>query len=473
MPAIVKRKRNAPNSQKNTIQKFGKITKSQPAQAALIKQLELQQDVKTAIVHNSKEQKRKADIFEEDSLLQEVHLPKLPMTPRKKARHIKSNVAETPTKGARTLFQAFSITASEPTCDNIQLETPPPSQHSDRVEEMPKELKQMIDLHSCFLTALSLHYAHNGKMAPADLRNLCPNVARAWRVRKVEQKDIQRLLPLENKAGVQNAFQLTDYGHGKICVELVGGNDQHKAIDEKALNAQFADNLQTAWTDTFALITTKPSVSDFLSALPLADFKTISSISRIAASLSKGQQRLTEMKAGAIKAQERASSVTLGSTAMQNGCKPKSKDPFERSTDLKSRIFAKQQQNAGLPTPLTPEQMAHRSALMRLAEIAPVLESLALGRQKHRNDDAGDDPFKRVASHVSFTLPTLIQNMQMSLRNPIDKGEGGKCVRLLAEMAPEWIGIKEIGSVTGVTVGSLGVGRANLARRIEDALSKI
>lgn len=63
-------------------------------------------------------------------------------------------------------------------------------------------------------------------------------------------------------------------------------------------------------------------------------------------------------------------------------------------------------------------------------------------------------------------MPTLVQHLQMSLRNPIGKEEAVKCVRLLAEVVPEWIGVREVGRLVGVTVRGEGVGRDELRRRI-------
>jgi hypothetical protein len=38
--------------------------------------------------------------------------------------------------------------------------------------QLPAELVNLLALHSSFLTALSLHYAHNGVSSPADLRDI-------------------------------------------------------------------------------------------------------------------------------------------------------------------------------------------------------------------------------------------------------------------------------------------------------------
>ena len=103
-----------------------------------------------------------------------------------------------------------------------------------------------------------------------------------------------------------------------------------------------------------------------------------------------------------------------------------------------------------------------------------MLESLALGAQRHCNDDAdaaGSQPAS--SRHVSFTMPTLVQNLQMSLRNPVAREEAVRCVWLLAELVPEWVGVREVGRLVGVTVRGTGVGRMEVGRRVETALGRV
>ena len=73
---------------------------------------------------------------------------------------------------------------------------------------------------------------------------------------------------------------------------------------------------------------------------------------------------------------------------------------------------------------------------------------------------------------MSFTLPTLVQNLQMSLRNPIGKEEAVRCVRLLAEVAPDWISVRDVGTMVGVTVRGEGVDRREMGRRIRGMMAK-
>jgi hypothetical protein len=56
-------------------------------------------------------------------------------------------------------------------------------------------------------------------------------------------------------------------------------------------------------------------------------------------------------------------------------------------------------------------------------------------------------------SRVSFPLPTLISNIQSSIRSPMAKDEILRCIKLLqTEIAPGYISLVTFGSITGVVV---------------------
>lgn len=86
----------------------------------------------------------------------------------------------------------------------------------------------------------------------------------------------------------------------------------------------------------------------------------------------------------------------------------------------------------------------------------------------------GDTAAREGRKSFTFTMPTVVQNLQMSLRNPISKDEAVRCVRLLAgEVAPEWVSVREVGKVNGVTVRShMGLGREEVLERVRKALEK-
>ena len=62
----------------------------------------------------------------------------------------------------------------------------------------------------------------------------------------------------------------------------------------------------------------------------------------------------------------------------------------------------------------------------------------------------------------------------MSLRNPIGKDEAVRCVRLLAEVTPEWIAVREFGKCVSVTVRRGGAAcREEMARRVRELLESL
>ena len=393
---------------------------------------------------------------------------------------------ETPTKCARSCLESLALASSSPSDPNPSVgetrpETPPSALASAESgsHPLPDELQDLVNLYSSFLTILSLHHAHHGTLAPVDLRNLGPGVERAWKKRRVTLQDVRRILAIgrpEGTGGCERAgpLYLSDYGHGKVCVEIAdhvdSRTDTRRPVDEEHLNTVFLRNLNRRWTCYKTENPADPSPSDFLASVTLSPITPCASLSKIAP-ISKGQRRLEDLKAGAIKAQQKPLSATSANPTVSPSSNPK--QTSARSTDLFSRLKAKQLHQSTLPPPPSPEALARKSALQRLHEITPVLESLAFSSKKHANDDAATTSTKSTAHPVSFTMPTLIQHLQMSLRNPIGKEEAITSIRVLAEVAPEWVGVKEVGRLVGVTIKSAGLQRLELQRKIEGLIETL
>ena len=412
------------------------------------------------------------------------------ITPRK-IRILRSPPQETSTKGARLRLESLTLpTASDSThrlSPTAVLHDRPPCFPASEPEaatvldestELPDELQDLVNLHSSFLTALSLHYAHNGSMTPADLRSLRPGVERAWRKRRVTTEDVRKILAVEQNNDHEGSgpLYLSDYGSGKICVEIADSHHsqrgQRRPINEEALNRIFLQSLNRQWRSHYNPSQNEPACpKTFITTLPLLSITPCASLSKLDPLLSKGQRRLEDLKAGAIKAQQKPLHTTTANSPPLPQQKPKL--PTARSSDLFSRLKAKQLHQSTLPSLPSPTLLARKSALQRLPEIAPVIESLALSSKQHANDDAMAEIFRSKVAHVSFTMPTLVQHLQMSLRNPIGKEEAGRCVRLLAEVAPEWVGIREVGRCVGIVVRGIGIGRGEMGRRVEDMLRKL
>ena len=325
----------------------------------------------------------------------------------------------------------------------------------DASNDLPDALQDLVNLCSSFLTALSLHFAHHGTLAPVDLRPLAPTVERAWGKRKVLTMDIQRILGVlqlkmdtseSNKtAGMADRLHLCNYGGSKICVETRDGTGSGatlgRPLDEDGLNTIFTRNVTQLWIVHLG----KAEKADLIKDLPLAPIKICPSLDKMAPLFAKGQRRLEEFKAmAAARKQENIPPLKSGTAAKQ---RPAAAD---RQKSLLERIRAKQLHQTKLSAPPTPAKLARKSAVERLDEIIPVLDHLSAASKPHRSSAATGS-----ASHqrVSIPLPLLHQQLQNSLANPITKEQSEQCMRILAEeMAPGWIELVRMGLVVAVVV---------------------
>ena len=429
-------------------------------------------------------------------------LPRLPshnLTPKKPARLRSTGpdtATETPTKGARTFLSSLAL--SSPSSQQISSSplpakpnTPPtsptlaeslcPKRRGHQELELPSELQDLIDLHSAFLTALSLHHAHHGSLVPADLRELRPSVERAWGKRRVGAEDVRRVLGLlggeggvrensKRKDEVKYSLMLSDYGKGKICVELRDITKHgRRPINVESLKTQFLDTLERRWQCYVNSIDSSSDPAAFIASLPLASVRPSSSLPKISPLLAKGQRRLTDLKAGAIRSQ-----IANKDTASLRASKPSPRPEAvtSRSSDLLTRILAKQHHQSTLPLPPSPENIARKSSIQRLEEIIPVLDILTTSGSRTQLSDLADSTEEEMdGGKISFTMSTLVQHMQMSLRNPISKDEAKRCVTVLAnEIAPDWVSVRVVGKIVGVMVRKKAIGKEEMAGRLRKAL---
>lgn len=471
--------------------------------------------------------------------------------PRASQRPISETPTDTPTKGASTLLANFELSTPvkplklEPVSDSPSsaVETPltspcsssaPSFKGEKSADDLPQGIRDLISLHSSFLTALSLHYAHNGTASPVDLRTLTPSVAKVWGKRKVTMDDIRRTLGVMQSslsterpapALKSRTFHLSDYGRGKICLEQQESKKQRvkrsnsvipKHLDEKALNALFECELNTRWIEYRCKITpnskSPSSVSFFISQLPLAEITECASLAKVAPLFAKGQRRLEDLKAGAIRAQtasgcfnasanlveadlenarpasiktvstkasfvshrkhsSTSTNATTSSTASDDAkstTTTSSRTPLvsstttpaaapSRATSLLDRILAKQAAAAAAPAGPTPEARARNAALHRCEDIMATLSLLAT--------TAGSST---TSSRVSFPLPSLVRDIQTSSRSPISAEEVRKVIEVLAwDIVPGYVGLVKMGSLEAVVVDrSQAVGGAELRKRL-------
>ncbi|KAI8941134.1 hypothetical protein NX059_002371 [Plenodomus lindquistii] len=345
--------------------------------------------------------------------------------------------------------------------------------------QLPAELVSLLALHSSFLTALSLHYAHNGTSTPADLRDLTASTTLVWRQRKVTVDDVRLLIGIldHGPSGPHNPYYLSDYGRGKICIEIKDESPLMNGMthmNEEALQDMFKEGLDSLWQQwrISQNMATRPiavpkrgrgrpkkadikqtrietfldenAMSDFISQLPLADVTACESLTALAPAQEKGRKRLREFKESVQ--QGRAQKKTRPSLGKEN--EPAiSNQPVQakitefaavRKTNLLDRILAKQEAAKIGPSAPTPAELARKAALQRTPEVLGVLSLLCANRPGMR---------------VSFSTTTMLQQLQGSIRTPISKEEAMKCVEVLAnEVAPGYVSVVNMGTISSVVV---------------------
>jgi hypothetical protein len=337
---------------------------------------------------------------------------------------------------------------------------------SEDVSQCRNELDSLERLCSAFLSALSLHYAHNPASSILDIRTLTPSVTKAWGVRKVILLDIRRLLGLMHAGPSSHQaaeiFRLKDYGLGKVCLELKRPSSKwngpgHHLFDDTELRRKFKENLNDFWNtwNQNGQQTNPTNTNSFIDSLPLEPLITSSTTTKIAALSSKGQRRLEEVltpfnkinlnddtydrPAKRTKANTDSPSI-LGKRSLSfpgtENVPPQS--AADRSQSLLERIKAKESLAATLPAGPTKAERERQAALQRAQEFLQILNSLAVAKG---------------GSRVSFTLPALTTNIQSSIRSPMAKEEILRCIKLLqTEITPGHISLVTFGSITGVVV---------------------
>ncbi|KAL1797853.1 hypothetical protein ACET3X_004459 [Alternaria dauci] len=352
--------------------------------------------------------------------------------------------------------------------------------------QLPAELVNLLALHSSFLTALSLHYAHNGTSTPADLRDLTASTTLVWRQRKVTYDDIRLLIGIldHGPSDNDNPYYLSDYGRGKICIEIKDNSPMMNGMthmNEQGLQDMFKEGLDTLWSQwcTSQMMMARPiavpkrgrgrpkkadikqacmdtflddtSVAKFLSQLPLAQVTTCESLTALAPAQEKGRKRLREFKESvqqgrALKKTRstigKENDLSLGQNQQAQPAQPKITEfAAVRKTNLLDRILAKQEAAKAGPAAPTPAELQRKAALQRTPEVIGVLSLLCANRP---------------GSRVSFSTTTLLQAIQGSIRSPISKEEAMKCVEVLAsEVAPGYVSVVSMGSISSVVINQM------------------
>lgn len=318
----------------------------------------------------------------------------------------------------------------------------------DRAEAgLPQSLQDIVDLHSCLLKALSLHFAHHGATAPAELSTLLASATRLFKKRELAKDDVRRVLALDEISVEESMssspeirfkkgkLRLSQFGAGRprISIEYIGDDSKHSraasTFDEQSLQLSFLQH-----------ITTLHSSSDKFEHLrflngAIENFPLIrcEAPAQETAHRVKAKQRRAEILSTAILAQPKYSELpTPPSTP--DLCSP---ELNSRKSSLLSRIQARQLAKAGTYQP-TASDILRSHALGRLEEVISTL------RMMHKLKSRGGKMTK-----VSFSMEQLDQTIRDSARVPLGGAEVRMCLRIIAEESSSgWVKL-----IKGVGVG--------------------
>ena len=389
------------------------------------------------------------------------HPPKTPARQIKKVEsppHTPGSV-QTPTNGLRGLLDDFFLPSSQKATTEsspIKVDSPTTKSAHDTDEgaastaQWPQELTDLQNMHSSFLTALTLHYAHNGTHTPCDIRQLCPNIARCWGKRAVVLNDIKRILGVLNHAPTKSSqaqenpsktlakLSLSDYGYSKLCIEIrtVGRlGRMAKPLDEVAMNALFTTHLEALWADADTI-----NIAEFMRSLPVEEVRQCASASKMSPLLAKGQRRLEDLRFGMVVKRQVEEDAKQAKIKQEEDDEKENLEGDKMAVDtpvkklsLLERLKLKAEEKKNAPPPLSKEELARRAALGRLEEVVAVLTLLSTGTSVGQ-------------ARVSFTLPTVLGKLKDSFKTPLARSEAETCIRLLSEeVAPEWCRIVKMG----------------------------
>ncbi|KAH6610782.1 hypothetical protein Trco_000802 [Trichoderma cornu-damae] len=321
------------------------------------------------------------------------------------------------------------------------------------------ELVDLIRLHKAFLDTITLQIAHNGTIVPIDVSSITPNISRTWGKRQVTVDDIRTCIAVQTSArdpSVVSPFVVSDYGRGKICVELhPDHNNGAASINEERLCRQFEENLRALCADRArddAADVDVPLAGLPLDQLPCAEIKKMDNGIKANPILNKGHDALSALKGGMLAKQQEKEAKQQATTAMVN--------PDGTKMSLLDRLRHKQLAKANEPLPQSGPELQRRAALNRAVDVAATISMLSLSNPA---------PLPRQA----FTMALISDKLKDSLRVPLSKEEGMVCVRLIAsDIAPEWLNVVTIGGRENVVIqrGSQPVDRV-IQERVQRLLA--
>ena len=257
-------------------------------------------------------------------------------------------------------------------------------------------------------------------------------------------KDLQRLVWIWDQSqpqGAENAtttprFRLANYGLGRVCLERVIREDERSGrINEAEWQEQFEQTLDLFWEKTLDSAPAEDEGEDQVAAR----FVETLGVSPVHESLTpftsfrKGQQRLQDLKGGVIRLK---TEKLRADSANDNADAAPKEATTNRRQGLLDRIKNKGLRQSTLPPPPSKEMLLRRAAVDRIEDVASVLASLRPAGYVGSGIKA-----MLAAQRKPFQIPTVVQHVQDSVRNPVSEKEVEICIDVMAraDVAEHWV----------------------------------
>ncbi|KAA8646089.1 DNA replication factor Cdt1 C-terminal domain-containing protein [Aspergillus tanneri] len=341
-----------------------------------------------------------------------------------------------------------SATPTSPSKRSVARDSNP--QHCRVLEVRSACVEELLNLHMAFVKALTLHAAHHGIVAPAELHEFLHSIERLWKKRKVVAKDLQRLIWIWEQVAQSTTsaprFRLANYGLGRVCLERMDRTQQVNPVNENELHDQFEQTVELLWEKALDAVGGDENRVDFIATL---------GVSSIHESLTpfttfrKGQQRLQDLKGGVIKLKTERLRSTNTQEAEGQVKTPEATNA--RRMGLLDRIRDKALRQSKLPPPPSKEMILRGAAAQRAEEVAGVLACLRPAGY------VGSGPKATVAAQRKpFRLEMIVQNVQDSMRNPISDREVEICLEILSQtdIAGQWVNLVTVNQIKSVVLKS-------------------
>ncbi|KAK2873428.1 hypothetical protein FQN49_002386 [Arthroderma sp. PD_2] len=315
----------------------------------------------------------------------------------------------------------------------------------DSSSQRPTEFFDLVDLNSAFLSALSLHFAHNGATAPADLRELLKSTERIWNKRKVALGDVRKILHVqalrrpvpstESHSRPPTEFKLTSYGTNTFLEQLENSTSSQPTsvspLKDKELKAGFLANLEYYWDEKVDR-SDKESGQDVFKNIPLAPIHPSKGTIKPA---SNGVQRTIDELFGVLKSKP---SLTREPHAKKPAPLKDSVSTSNRRSGLLERMKVKALHQSKLPPPPSKEVILKQTAVSRIPEVVSVL--LLLSPLGPKVDDVTGTS---ASLRKSYTMDLITQKIIDSMRTPASRQEIETCIDILSQssVAKEWVTI--------------------------------